>query len=247
MISPRNMSAARSIGPALLLALSACGGGNTPKPVTPAKVAVPANPIDRAVALLVQGDSVGALGVLQPLLQREPANPEAKLLVASIQQDPLELLGPKSFPYKSEPGDTMLSLAEKFLGNRLKFYQLSRYNGLKVPAQLAAGTTLKIPGEAPRAAVPEAPPAALRTSSGRGAARNKPQQGAPAAAPRAPVADPAAAMRLRGAALTALSQGRADQAVAMLRRAAALAPGNPLVARDLARAERVAQTVRAHH
>ena len=111
-----------------------------------------------------------------------------------------------------------------------------------MPAELAPGTRLKIPGEAPHAAAPEPARAAPKSSPRHTKAQAAPAPSAPAA-PRAPASDPAAALRLRGAALSALNQGKADQAVALLRRAAALAPGNALVSRDLARAERIASTV----
>jgi Flp pilus assembly protein TadD len=65
------------------------------------------------------------------------------------------------------------------------------------------------------------------------------------AKPVAPLANPAVARQLRAAGLAALNQGNIDRAVALLRRAATLDPGNPLIARDLGRAERIAATVRA--
>ena len=45
--------------------------------------------------------------------------------------------------------------------------------------------------------------------------------------------------------IAALNQGNVDRAVGLLRRAKQLDPANPLIARDLARAERIAATVRA--
>ena len=48
-------------------------------------------------------------------------------------------LGSTSYPYTVAPGDTMSALAERFLGNRLKSYQLARYNGLDDPAALRRG------------------------------------------------------------------------------------------------------------
>ena len=66
------------------------------------------------------------------------------------------------------------------------------------------------------------------------------------AAPAKAAANPAAARAARTAGLVALNQGAVQRAVGLLRRAATLDPGNPLIARDLARAERIAATVRAH-
>ncbi|MDB5737864.1 MAG: hypothetical protein JWO65_1532, partial [Sphingomonas bacterium] len=61
----------------------------------------------------------------------------------------------------------------------------------------------------------------------------------------APVANPALAARMRAAGLAALNQGNVDRAVALLRRASQLDPGNALIGRDLERAERIARTVKA--
>jgi Flp pilus assembly protein TadD len=63
--------------------------------------------------------------------------------------------------------------------------------------------------------------------------------------PPAPAANPALAGQLRSAGLNALNQGQVARAVALLTRAAQLDPANPLIARDLARAERIARAVQA--
>jgi LysM repeat protein len=245
---------ARSLLPlcalAPLLALSACGPSEAPRSV--ATVAPAPSPIDAAVDLLNQGDEKGARKQLRPLLKANPNDPSANVLLESMQRDPVELLGAKSFDYKVQPGDTMIGLSQRFLGNRLKFYQLARYNHVDKPVALAVGTVLHIPGEEPRPAPPPRPePVAAPSDTPHPATRPKPRAKAPAAAAtpaqKAPAANPAAALKLRGAGLAALNQGKVAEAVGLLRRASALDPANPLIARDLARAERIAQAVRAHH
>lgn len=234
----------RTIGAAsLALALAACGGGprvpQTPPPPPSSNVAAE---VDAIAAMLDRGEAKFARKRIAAALKRDPMNAGLLLLRDSIERDPVDLLGPQSYPYVAKPGDTMQGLAARLLGNRLKAYQLARYNRIEVPASLAAGTTLRIPGQPPRPPAP-APvrrpdPAPARPSP---AARPKPAPAAPAA----PVRNPAAAARARGAGLAALNAGRAGQAVGLLRRAAALDPGNPVIARDLARAERIAAAVRA--
>jgi LysM repeat protein len=193
----------------------------------------------------MQGDEGGARKKLKAVLKRDPMNPTARLLTDSIDRDPKDLLGPQSYAYTARTGDTMVGLAQRFLGNRLKAYQLLRYNGLTAPVTLAAGQSLRIPGEPPRLEPIRVEPA--RRSE---VAPARPAPAAPRpklAAPKAvaPARNPAAARQARAAGLTALNQGNVERAVGLLRRAASLDPGNPMIARDLARAERIAATVKA--
>lgn len=230
-----------TLGP--LLILSACGQSEAPR--SPGVAAPVRSPVDAAIDLLNQGDEKGAQKQLKPLLRASPNDPAANVLLESIQRDPVELLGAKSFPYKAQPGDTMIALSQRFLGNRLKFYQLARYNHLDKPAALTVGMMLRIPGEEPRAAPPSPEPVADRKDTPPPATRVKPKAKAPDSA-TIPSANPAAAFKLRALGLAALNQGQVANALALLRRASALDPANPLIARDLARAERIAQTVRTH-
>lgn len=227
-----------------LLGLAACAGGPARVASTPSPVAMSVE-TDLAFELMMRGQGGDARKRLNTVLKRDPNNPNAQLLRDSLDRDAKELLGPQNYPYTVRSGDTILGLAQRFLGNRLKAYQLLRYNDLKAPAVLAAGQTLRLPGEPPRAEpIRRADPAPTRAAPpAHPPATPKPK---PAAAkPAAPVANPAAARQARAAGLAALNQGNVARAVALLRRGAALDPGNPLIARDLARAERIAATVRA--
>lgn len=232
-----------AIAGAVLLALmvSGCAGDSAHvKSAGAAVKPVPPSDTDAAFTLLMQGDEAGARKRLQLVTRREPTNVIARLLTESIDRDPKDLLGPQSYPYVAREGDTIVGLAERFLGNRLKAYQLLRYNGFKAPVTLAPGQIVRIPGEP--APPPEAPrPARLAPATPAPAPKPKPVPPKPAA----PVVNPAAARQARAAGLAALNQGNVARAVALLQRAKALDPVNPLVARDLARAERIAATVKA--
>jgi hypothetical protein len=229
------------------LALAACSGGpSRPKAAPPPPGATSAMETEAAFTLLNAGDDAGARKRLTALLKRDPMNPSARLLNESIDRDPRDLLGPDSYAYVVRPGDTIVGLAERLLGNRLKAYQLGRYNGLKAPVVLIPGQSLRIPGAPPRAAPVRRPEP--RPTPAAPSARPRPAPARPAAAapaPAAATANPGAARQARTAGLAALNQGNVARAVGLLRRAAALDPGNPLIARDLARAERIAATVRA--
>ena len=65
------------------------------------------------------------------------------------------------------------------------------------------------------------------------------------APPPAPAVDPARAAKLRAQGLEQLNRGRVDRATALLAQAHALDPDNPLIRRDLDRAERISRAVHA--
>lgn len=243
-IVARNIPTLALIGAAL--ALAACSGG--PKVATGAPPAVPtaASEIDAIAGLLDRGETKDARKRLDKALKADPMNPSLLVLQQGTTGDAKADLGATSYPYTVKAGDTMPGLAQRFLGNRLKAYQLARYNDIDTPASLTPGRVLRIPGQPPRAA-PEPRPAPRNSAPTATTPRAKPPAATPATpAPRAaPAANPAAAQRARSAGLAALNQGNVANAVTMLRRAAALDPGNPAIARDLARAERIAATVRA--
>ncbi|KQT34719.1 hypothetical protein ASG29_00705 [Sphingomonas sp. Leaf412] len=231
----------------LMLLLAACSGGDRPAPPGTAASAPAAAP-DTILSLLDQGDVGAARKLLKAALKREPMNPSLLVLKDSIDRDAKEMLGPDSYGYTVQPGETMTLLAQRLLGNRLKAYQLARYNGIDRPASLAAGQAIRIPGtpprraDPPRTAEPRAPARSPRPPAATAPAR--PSAPRPPAPTAAPAANPAAARQARAAGLAALNQGKVNVAVAQLRRAAALDPGNPVIARDLSRAQRIAATVR---
>ncbi|WP_343617182.1 LysM domain-containing protein [Novosphingobium sp.] len=224
----------------LALAVAGCSHDTRPKPVAVPALTVTPERIDAIQTCLLAGDRKGAEKLLKALLKLEPMNPKLQLLADSLDKDPQELLGPKSYPYTVQPGETITDVAERLLGNRLKAYQLARYNQLATIVALTPGQVLRIPGEQPVAKPQPAPPAPER-----------PRRPAPAAKPAAPapakpVVNPGAAQHLRAQGLAALNRGAVGEAVGLLRKAKALDPGNALIARDLGRAERIAATVRAN-
>lgn len=230
----------------LVLGVAACSHAPAAPPQLGAAQPAAESEIDAILLLLDQGDVGAAKKRIAAALKRDPMNPSMQVLRDSIERDPKDLLGPASFAYTTKDGDTMSGLAQRFLGNRLKAYQLARYNGIAKPAALAAGQALRIPGEPPRIEPakrpePRSAPAASAPAKPRVTAKPVPPR-APAPAPKA---NPAAAQQARAAGLAALNAGGVWRAVGLLRRAAALDPGNPAIARDLARAERIAATVKA--
>ncbi len=82
---------------------------------------------------------------LKAALSEEPGNPDALLLLMQIDKDPVSLLGKKSAPYIVKPDETLLRIAEDFLGSQYLFYALARYNGLETPNSLKEGQRIRIP------------------------------------------------------------------------------------------------------
>jgi len=70
-------------------------------------------------------------------------------------------LGKTHFWYTIKRNETLSKVARQYLGSSLKFVILARYNDIDVPANLAAGKKIKIPGTKPKqpAAPPPPPPA----------------------------------------------------------------------------------------
>ncbi len=168
----------------------------TPAPPPPLPVAEPA-PMPAPVLLadaqrhLQQGREDLALPLLQRLLELEPAHRQAQSLMRQIREEPASLLGRESWIYTLQPGESLLRVAERYLKDPLLFYALAKLNDVKVPARVAPGLKVRVPGRVPQAAAAAPPPPP----------RPNPPPPAPAPAPPVVVAsDPrAAAARVREA------------------------------------------------
>jgi hypothetical protein len=238
----------------LALMLAACSTTKPPAPVAPAPPPAPPKPATpqtfaalpgltpqeratRAMQLLDVGQLGPARAELDALVQQDPDNPVGKSLMRQIQGDPRALLGVDSFAHKVEAGETLQDLAEKYLGDRTLFWALARYNGVAIPQEIKPGQVLQIPRPRRVERKPEAKP-----SEGHPAPPTAEKPPEPPPAPH----DPALAARLRGQALEALNRGQAGRAVSLLQKALAADPDNPLVKRDLERAQRIQARVEHH-
>lgn len=105
--------------------------------------------LDSVRNLLDQGQEDVALADLQELLASEPTNKTGYSLLRQIREEPQVLYGRESFAYRVGPGDTLATIAERYLGDRDQFYGLARFNGIKVPRRVQVGQTIRVPGRAP--------------------------------------------------------------------------------------------------
>ena len=102
----------------------------------------------KGINALEHGEEQNARLLLQQVLVLEPNHKYAAGLLIQINADPVSMLGKDNFTYKVQPGDTLSKIAERFLGDRYKFYILGRYNDM-MSANLNAGRSIKIPGKKP--------------------------------------------------------------------------------------------------
>lgn len=199
----------------------------TPAASDEAAVAPVAEPqrdnVSLAIDLLGAGRAADARSALQAALEKSPRNATALSLMKQLDSDPVALLGAESDDYVVQAGDTMSGLAQRFTGDPLMFYVLSRYNNLAAPNALAVGRTIKAPRTKAAAAKAGAPAAAP----------------APAPAIEAKAVDPAKANAMRLQALQLLNTGEAKRAVVLLKQAQALHSTDEAIKRDLERAQRI--------
>lgn len=147
---------------------------DSPPPVAPTSQAVPAPTIpppelskdnaardhlQAAINALQTGQEANAKKELEFVLRQEPENKAARSLMAQIQIDPSKYFSsPDAFQYTLQPGDTLSSVAQRFLDEPLKFHILARFNGITDPSRLAPGRVIKVPGKKAGSVSASSPP-----------------------------------------------------------------------------------------
>ena len=140
----------------------------------------------------------------------------AQSLWRQIKEDPAATLGAgsrDSFAYKVQAGDSLSSIAGRFLCDVHLFYALARFNKIEVPKSLAAGREIRLPRVIPpcRAGDPGPPKVKDDTAAATAAAtRQKAAEDAAAAAARQK-ADEAAVLAARQKAEAAAAARAAKQ------------------------------------
>lgn len=229
-----------------LLLVVACGlaaCSSSPRPETANKATIQrinnAQQYSDVIAALEASDVQRARKLLKKMAQRDAADQRVITLRDGIDGNPQTLLGALAFSYRVQPGDTLSSLAQRFLGDRDKFFLLARYNSL-ARSRVATGQVILIPGVEPVVKVD-----VVRQKSEANPADALPRPSVNAPRPTVVITDSGLAKALRGQALKALNQGKVAVAIRALRRARTADPTNEVVRRELARAERLSATLGA--
>jgi len=103
----------------------------------------------QALNYLQSGDADEAEKLLRQIQQADPNHVLARHLLRQIDEDPVVLLGRESFVYRVQPGESLSSIAGRFLKDPFLFYALARYNDIKVPSRVAGGQMIRVPGRQP--------------------------------------------------------------------------------------------------
>jgi len=109
----------------------------------------PRQRLRKMIAFLEEGDPARAgveLAAYEAQVGAEGGDAEtAAFWHEQIGRDPLELYEPGGEAYEVRGGETLSTIARKFLGDPLKFYMLARFNGIERPSRIEAGQTVRIP------------------------------------------------------------------------------------------------------
>jgi hypothetical protein len=125
--------------------------------------------------------------------QLEPDNKQVACLYRGVTADPITTLGRESTAYTVRPGESLGTIARRALGDVCEFYMLARYNHIKVPKQLSAGQSIRIPGKV--ALAPDTAPVAKPEVK----PEPKPEPVAEPVKPKPPVLSPEAEEKIRRA------------------------------------------------
>lgn len=147
--------------------------------------------LQQARVLLNDGEEDKARAELDCVHQLEADNKQLACLLRGINTDMSSAHAGDSTPYMVRPGETLGSIAQRFLGDSCEFYMLARFNKIKVPKQLSVGQTIRLPGRINVAAPPPSTPAPSPAPAPSAAVKPPPVAAVPKETPAPPPAQPA--------------------------------------------------------
>jgi len=102
--------------------------------------------ISIAISRLERGKTQDARAIIDRVLRINPQHNTAKLLVRLLDLPAKQIFETnRTTTYKIKAGDTLGSIAERWLGNSIYFVSLAQLNKLNNPMRIKPGMTLKIP------------------------------------------------------------------------------------------------------
>lgn len=139
---------------ALVTLIVGCGAGgkDTPSPAEQNKVKYTAQEgltakqrFTRALKHLENGQEGRATAELEAYLKDVPGSTTAKRILDQITTDSDKYFPKNYFSLQLKSGESLSTLAKKYLGSALKFYALAKYNDISNPSRVDIGQTIKIP------------------------------------------------------------------------------------------------------
>jgi tetratricopeptide (TPR) repeat protein len=147
------------------LVISACGGTGTKTsqpervlpapsqsqvvseaPVIVAEVGLsPRERLTKAINSLERGQSEIALVELEAYSQAVPNSSRAANLIRQINTAPEDYFPAEYFTVALKSGQSLSTLAKRYLGSAWEFYALAKYNGINNPSRVNIGTEIKVP------------------------------------------------------------------------------------------------------
>ncbi len=105
-----------------------------------------------ALGLLETGEPGPARAELLAYLEEKPRSDVARDLLRQIESDALEYYPAEYRQITLTSGESLSTLAKRYLGDIYQFYALAKYNGISEPRRLRTGQSLRIPLTATAAA-----------------------------------------------------------------------------------------------
>ncbi|WP_232850027.1 LysM peptidoglycan-binding domain-containing protein [Bowmanella yangjiangensis] len=119
---------------------------NQPQVVVKAQPGLsPRERFSKALEHLEQGESAQARAELDAYLLNIPNSASAKELLRQIDSPAQRYFPPEYFEVILSSGESLSTLAGKYLNSPLKFYALAKYNQISSPSKVNIGQTIKIP------------------------------------------------------------------------------------------------------
>jgi LysM repeat protein len=113
--------------------------------------------LQQARILLNDGEEDKARAELECGQLIDAENKQVACLLRGINMDMSSAEAGDSTPYTVRTGETLGSIAQRFLGDSCEFYMLARFNRMKSPKQLSVGQVIRLPGRVNVAAPPPPP------------------------------------------------------------------------------------------
>lgn len=156
MIVRRDLHLTSLILAGVIVILTGCvtTGKETPNNVTPVNDTInyvaepnltPKQRFIKALDYLEHGEQEKASIELEEYLRNVPNSSRAKSLLEQIKQETNQYFPENSFAVTLSSGESLSTLAKKYLGSPLKFYALAKYNNISNPSRVNIGQTINVP------------------------------------------------------------------------------------------------------